>query len=182
MKYPFQTRTLKKLIITNMTNTNRWWWQQHRLVLIRSHSKFSKFFLLHNHQLKHKNISFWTSINFKWWFRSIWWKCNTGSTEPTPCATILHHFFTISYSDVLFERFGCVQISRCSHFSDAIFCSDVQMFSFQMLIILSQIHTMMCGSCSNENAFKLMHFKYMNKLRCCHSDHCDDDEWWDSMM
>jgi len=30
---------------------------------------------------------------------------------------------------------------------------------------LDQIHTMMCGSCSNENAFKLMHFKYMNKLR-----------------
>ena len=24
---------------------------------------------------------------------------------------------------------------------------------------------MACGSCSNENAFKLMHFKYMNKLR-----------------
>lgn len=24
---------------------------------------------------------------------------------------------------------------------------------------------MMCGSCSNENAFKLMHFKYMNKVR-----------------
>ena len=30
----------------------------------------------------------------------------------------------------------------------------------------TQIHTMMCGSCSNENAFKLMHFKHMNKLRC----------------
>merc|ERR1719320_978300 len=30
---------------------------------------------------------------------------------------------------------------------------------------LDQIHTMMCGSCSNENAFKLMHFKHMNKLR-----------------
>ena len=24
---------------------------------------------------------------------------------------------------------------------------------------------MMCGSCSNENAFKLMHFKYMDKVR-----------------
>jgi len=30
---------------------------------------------------------------------------------------------------------------------------------------LDQITTMMCGSCSNENAFKLMHFKYMEKLR-----------------
>jgi len=30
---------------------------------------------------------------------------------------------------------------------------------------LDQITTMMCGSCSNENAFKLMHFKYMDKLR-----------------
>jgi len=30
---------------------------------------------------------------------------------------------------------------------------------------LGQINTMMCGSCSNENAFKLMHFKYMDKLR-----------------
>jgi len=30
---------------------------------------------------------------------------------------------------------------------------------------LDQVTTMMCGSCSNENAFKLMHFKYMNKLR-----------------
>ena len=24
---------------------------------------------------------------------------------------------------------------------------------------------MMCGSCSNENAFKLMHFKHMDKVR-----------------
>jgi len=30
---------------------------------------------------------------------------------------------------------------------------------------LDQVTTMMCGSCSNENAFKLMHFKYMNKMR-----------------
>lgn len=30
---------------------------------------------------------------------------------------------------------------------------------------LDQVTTMMCGSCSNENAFKLMHFKYMNKVR-----------------
>lgn len=30
---------------------------------------------------------------------------------------------------------------------------------------LGQINTMMCGSCSNENAFKLMHFKYMDKQR-----------------
>jgi len=30
---------------------------------------------------------------------------------------------------------------------------------------LDQVHTMMCGSCSNENAFKMMHFKYMDKLR-----------------
>ena len=30
---------------------------------------------------------------------------------------------------------------------------------------LDQVTTMMCGSCSNENAFKLMHFKYMEKLR-----------------
>jgi len=30
---------------------------------------------------------------------------------------------------------------------------------------LDQVTTMMCGSCSNENAFKLMHFKYMNKIR-----------------
>ena len=28
----------------------------------------------------------------------------------------------------------------------------------------TQIHTMMCGSCSNENAFKLMHFKHMDKV------------------
>lgn len=27
------------------------------------------------------------------------------------------------------------------------------------------VTTMMCGSCSNENAFKLMYFKYMNKIR-----------------
>jgi len=30
---------------------------------------------------------------------------------------------------------------------------------------LDQVTTMMCGSCSNENAFKLMHFKYMDKIR-----------------
>lgn len=30
---------------------------------------------------------------------------------------------------------------------------------------LDQITTMMCGSCSNENAFKLMHFKAMEKIR-----------------
>ena len=30
---------------------------------------------------------------------------------------------------------------------------------------LEQVTTMMCGSCSNENAFKLMHFKYMDKVR-----------------
>jgi len=30
---------------------------------------------------------------------------------------------------------------------------------------LDQVTTMMCGSCSNENAFKLMHFKYMDKVR-----------------
>jgi len=30
---------------------------------------------------------------------------------------------------------------------------------------LDQITTMMCGSCSNENAFKLMHFKHMEKER-----------------
>jgi len=30
---------------------------------------------------------------------------------------------------------------------------------------LDQITTMMCGSCSNENAFKLMHFKHMEKMR-----------------
>lgn len=30
---------------------------------------------------------------------------------------------------------------------------------------LDQVVTMMCGSCSNENAFKLMHFKYMDKMR-----------------
>jgi len=30
---------------------------------------------------------------------------------------------------------------------------------------LDQVTTMMCGSCSNENAFKLMHFKYMDKQR-----------------
>jgi len=30
---------------------------------------------------------------------------------------------------------------------------------------LDQVTTMMCGSCSNENAFKLMHFKHMNKIR-----------------
>lgn len=30
---------------------------------------------------------------------------------------------------------------------------------------LDQVVTMMCGSCSNENAFKLMYFKYMDKVR-----------------
>lgn len=30
---------------------------------------------------------------------------------------------------------------------------------------LDQITTMMCGSCSNENAFKMMHFAYMEKVR-----------------
>eukprot|EP00096_Caligus_rogercresseyi_P014073 TRINITY_DN660_c0_g1_i1.p1 TRINITY_DN660_c0_g1~~TRINITY_DN660_c0_g1_i1.p1 ORF type:complete len:488 (+),score=140.05 TRINITY_DN660_c0_g1_i1:140-1603(+) len=30
---------------------------------------------------------------------------------------------------------------------------------------LDQVTTMMCGSCSNENAFKLMFFKHMNKIR-----------------
>lgn len=30
---------------------------------------------------------------------------------------------------------------------------------------LDQVTTMMCGSCSNENAFKLMHFKHMEKER-----------------
>lgn len=30
---------------------------------------------------------------------------------------------------------------------------------------LDQVTTMMCGSCSNENAFKMMHFLYMDKLR-----------------
>ncbi|CAB4056015.1 ABAT [Lepeophtheirus salmonis] len=30
---------------------------------------------------------------------------------------------------------------------------------------LDQVTTMMCGSCSNENAFKLMFFKYMDKQR-----------------
>ena len=29
---------------------------------------------------------------------------------------------------------------------------------------LDQVTTMMCGSCSNENAFKLMHFKHMDKV------------------
>jgi hypothetical protein len=28
-----------------------------------------------------------------------------------------------------------------------------------------KVTTMMCGSCSNENAFKLMHFKHMEKER-----------------
>jgi hypothetical protein len=32
-------------------------------------------------------------------------------------------------------------------------------------LLLSQVTTMMCGSCSNENAFKLMHFKYMEQER-----------------
>ena len=31
--------------------------------------------------------------------------------------------------------------------------------------ILLQITTMMCGSCSNENSFKLMYFKHMEKTR-----------------
>ena len=31
--------------------------------------------------------------------------------------------------------------------------------------ILLQITTMMCGSCSNENSFKLMYFKHMEKMR-----------------
>ena len=31
--------------------------------------------------------------------------------------------------------------------------------------LIDQVVTMMCGSCSNENAFKLMHFKYMDKMR-----------------
>ena len=30
---------------------------------------------------------------------------------------------------------------------------------------LSQITTMMCGSCANENSFKMMYFKYMDDLR-----------------
>jgi 4-aminobutyrate aminotransferase/(S)-3-amino-2-methylpropionate transaminase len=34
------------------------------------------------------------------------------------------------------------------------------MFNFGM-----KVTTMMCGSCSNENAFKLMHFKHMEKER-----------------
>ena len=29
----------------------------------------------------------------------------------------------------------------------------------------TQVTTMMCGSCSNENAFKLMHFKHMERER-----------------
>ena len=29
----------------------------------------------------------------------------------------------------------------------------------------TQVTTMMCGSCSNENAFKMMYFKYMEKQR-----------------
>ena len=31
--------------------------------------------------------------------------------------------------------------------------------------IILQITTMMCGSCSNENSFKLMYFKHMEKMR-----------------
>ena len=34
-----------------------------------------------------------------------------------------------------------------------------------MLLTPLQVTTMMCGSCSNENAFKLMFFKYMDKVR-----------------
>ena len=30
---------------------------------------------------------------------------------------------------------------------------------------LDHVTTMMCGSCSNENAFKLLYFRYMDKLR-----------------
>lgn len=30
---------------------------------------------------------------------------------------------------------------------------------------LDQVMTMMCGSCSNENAFKLMYFKFMDEVR-----------------
>jgi 4-aminobutyrate aminotransferase/(S)-3-amino-2-methylpropionate transaminase len=30
---------------------------------------------------------------------------------------------------------------------------------------LDQVTTMMCGSCSNENAFKMMHFAYMDRVR-----------------
>ena len=42
---------------------------------------------------------------------------------------------------------------------------DISFYRSPSLPFFVQIHTMMCGSCSNENAFKLMHFKYMNKLR-----------------
>ena len=28
------------------------------------------------------------------------------------------------------------------------------------------VTTMMCGSCSNENSFKMMYFKYMEKMHC----------------
>ena len=28
-----------------------------------------------------------------------------------------------------------------------------------------QVNTMMCGSCANENAFKLLYFRYMDRQR-----------------
>jgi 4-aminobutyrate aminotransferase/(S)-3-amino-2-methylpropionate transaminase len=31
--------------------------------------------------------------------------------------------------------------------------------------MILQVTTMACGSCANENAFKLMHFKFMDKQR-----------------
>jgi 4-aminobutyrate aminotransferase/(S)-3-amino-2-methylpropionate transaminase len=34
-----------------------------------------------------------------------------------------------------------------------------------LTLFVEQITTMMCGSCSNENAFKMMHFAYMDKIR-----------------